>query len=80
LPAHVTPADVRNSYGAESTAVDTAVGSEPTYMKYGPPSAAGRLGGQNSGVINYGGYQTTTTTHVPGHRQELPKSNPTGKF
>ncbi|TVY22332.1 hypothetical protein LHYA1_G008997 [Lachnellula hyalina] len=75
LPAHVTPADatLRHSYGTEST----AVGTEPTYMKYGAPTAAGGLNqNQSSGVVNHGGWQTTTSTHVPGQATELPASNP----
>ncbi|TVY37865.1 hypothetical protein LOCC1_G007583 [Lachnellula occidentalis] len=78
LPAHVTPADMsRQSYGTEST----AVGVEPAYNKYGPPSATGGLAGQNQtgGVVNHGGWQTTTT-HVPGRAQELPGNNPPMRY
>lgn len=60
LPAHATPADMDAGNGYGETAV--GVGGEPTYMKYGP-TATGGLGAQGSGVVNHGGYQTTTTTN-----------------
>jgi hypothetical protein len=54
LPVHATPADVRTSYATEST----AVGDSGAYNKYGNTTPAVAQGGT-------GGYQTTTSTHVP---------------
>jgi len=83
LPAHVTPAAVRDSYATDTT----AVGNEPVYNKYG-----------NTNPVNArqsNGYSTTTTTHTPypsgGAATEMPgdgyqrthqpyNNNPTGTF
>ncbi|KAL2067642.1 hypothetical protein VTL71DRAFT_15738 [Oculimacula yallundae] len=70
LPTHTTPADMRQSYATDATAVGA---HEPVVNKYGNTTYANGATPAPIGTANtVNGYQTTTTTHVPGvgHQQD----------
>jgi hypothetical protein len=72
LPTHATPADMRNSYATDTTAVGAG---EAPLNKYGN---AAPYGAQTGGVTAGNGWQTTTTTHAGAHQPYI--NNPTGTF
>jgi len=64
LPTHATPADMRNSYATDTTAVGAG---EVPVNKYGNAAPYGAHGAQTGGVTANNGWQTTTTTHTGAH-------------
>jgi hypothetical protein len=81
LPIHATPADIRNSYNTDTTAVGAG---EAPLNRYGNNAPASTYGNQTGGVASNGWQTTTTHAEAPAGdgyaRTHQPYNNPTGTF